>query len=156
MMKPMSNPLRLLALLATLVLAGCNTADRAHATVSIQGGGVDELALAQAIDLWRAGTDGAVDLTLVDGDSNASVIVQMGKLAPRECAETDVDSGVVTVNTIASDTCKAQPVAVLAHELGHFVANRTDHAASPRAVMFSVAHYATTITTEDRNYIEGK
>jgi hypothetical protein len=146
--------IRALPLLA-LVLAGC-AGDRTHATVSVQGQGVDELALAQAIDLWRAGTEGHVDLTLVEGDATADLIVRVGPTKPRECAVTDIDTGVVTVNANASETCQRQWVGVLAHELGHYVANRTDHSKNYRALMWPVTHDATEITTADRDYLEGK
>jgi len=147
--------MKVCSVIAVALLAfGC-AGDRTHATVSIQGGGVDELALAQAIDLWRAGTDGAVDLTLVDGDSTADLVIRVGVTKARECAVTDIDSGEVVVNASASDKCKRQWVAVLAHEIGHYVANRADHSKNYRALMWPVTHDATSITDADRDYLKG-
>lgn len=119
--------LKALALALALALTACASPRRTFTVYA--GPGVDAEALAFAAALWSSAV-ADVHIGITTHEDEADLPVHVGTLAPHECArETETTTSayiLVNVNGM-TDNCREHMALVLAHEIGHYMADREDH-----------------------------
>lgn len=151
----MVNARMMLLLVALLAVIGCASPRRTF-TVWVSPSAASQADVRAAADMWEAAVPG-ISITIVDDDS-ADLVITLGDevvdhdLNENICANTYA-SGRIVVNAEMSDYCAQRMPLVLAHEFGHYMANRTDHIGPGHIMTAQADAMGEEITAEDVEYI---
>ena len=145
--------LRILPVLAlALTLIGC--AGRERATVSV-GPGVDRADVIAAAKLWNDASP-SFALGVVDDGVPADVRTEAVELPSPKCAEADMLMNVIRLSPSMGPVCKDNMAVVIAHEWGHWMANRNDHLGAGNVMAAEVHGIVKAPTAGDVAYVLGE
>lgn len=152
-----ANMNKSLLILVALLSVACG-GPRTEFTVSAQPD-VDSSAVDTAVLMWMSAMP-QLHITVVPSDGDVEI-----KWAPLprkdgnvQCANTQTYSGEMKLNNAEQGQhCEDHLDLVIAHELGHYIGNRSDHTQAPYTIMFwNAKELGYDVTADDITYAEGK
>lgn len=144
--------MKALLLALVVLLAGCSTGPVTTFSVGAAPG-VDADAVAEAAAMWNA-ADERIRVSVSD---HPDLTVEWTPGMPaNHCGEWQRGTSVLRLNPEMGRSCSSRLTAVIAHEMGHFMAQRTDHVDQPYTLMYYAApEGATEPTAADVDYVLG-